>query len=405
METPYSWLRLAISLVIATIGGVGLWSVVVVLPLVQAEFEVLRAGAALPYTLLMIGFAVGGVAMGRLADRFGITVPLALGGVALGSGYIAASFAQTLWQFALAHGLLIGMLGSSATFGPLIADISRWFTRNRGIAVAICSCGSYLGGTVWPPILQFFIEGQGWRATHFGIGVFCLLTVLPLGFLLRRQPAAIVAPSATTPGAASVRVPARPAIPGPILQASLVVAGLSCCIAMAMPQVHIVALCVDLGYGTQRGVQMLSLMLATGIVSRLGFGLLADRIGALPTLLVSSSLQGLSLLLFLPFDGLAPLFLVSALFGLAQGGIVPTYALVVRDHFPASQAGARIGLVLSATLLGMAIGGWMSGAIYDATLSYELAFVNGFLFNALNVSIAVWLLVRLGRRGRGLQPA
>lgn len=401
METRYSWLRLAISLLIASIGGVGLWSVVVVLPIVQDEFGVLRAGAAFPYTALMIGFAIGGIMLGRLADRFGVTVPLSIGGVALGLGYVAASYATTLWQFALAHGILIGMLGSSATFGPLIADISRWFTKNRGIAVAICSCGSYLGGSVWPPVLQHFIVQDGWRTTHFWLGIFCMATIVPLAQLLRRR---AEGGAATAPVQTASAVD-RPAIPRPALQAILVLAGLCCCIAMAMPQVHIVALCVDLGYGTERGVQMLSLMLATGIVSRLGFGMLADRIGALPTLLVSSGLQALSLLLFLPFDGLAPLFLVSALFGLSQGGIVPTYALIVRDHFPAAEAGARIGLVLSATLVGMAIGGWMSGAIYDATFSYELAFLNGFAWNAVNVAIAVFLILRLGPGRRALQPA
>ncbi|MEX2481438.1 MAG: MFS transporter, partial [Gammaproteobacteria bacterium] len=171
--------------------------------------------------------------------------------------------------------------------------------------------------------------------------------------------------------------------------------GISCCIAMAMPQVHIVALCVDLGYGSGRGAQLLSVMLASGIVSRLAFGLMADRFGPLPTLLISSSLQALSLLMFIPFDGLTPLFMVSLLFGLAQGGIVPTYAAIIREYFAPEQAGARIGLVLSATLLGMAVGGWMSGVIYDLTLSYDAAFMNGFAWNLLNVAIAVYLLMRL----------
>ena len=394
VETPYSWFRLAVSLLVTTIGGVGLWSVVVVVPAVEAEFGVTRADASLPYTVLMVGFAAGGVLMGRLADRLGIAVPLVLGACALALGYVIAAQAQTLWQFALAHGVLIGLLGSSATFAPMIADVSRWFTRHRGIAVAICACGSYLAGTVWPPVLQHFIETAGWRHTHVGIGVFCLATIVPMTLVLRR------APSLARPGTASAsagRVALRGISPG-MLQTALIVAGVSCCIAMAMPQVHIVALCADLGYGSARGVQMLSLMLATGIVSRLLFGWLADRLGALPTLLLSSTLQALSLLLFLPFDGLVPLFVVSALFGLSQGGIIPTYAMIVREYFPPEEAGTRIGLVLSATLVGMAAGGWMSGAIYDLTFSYRPAFVNGFLWNLVNMTIAVWLLLRLGRR-------
>ena len=405
-ESFYSWLRLVVSLLVTTIGGVGMWSVVVVLPAVEAEFGVSRAEAALPYTLLMVGFAVGGILMGRLVDIHGIVIPIVGGTLALASGYFIASQAQTLWQFALAHGILIGMLGASATFGPVIADISRWFMRHRGIAVAISSCGSYLAGAVWPPVVQHFTETIGWRHTHIGIGLICLVTILPLALLLKRSPrATAVAP--LQPGPTRSRPGNLGGVSPTVLQALLVVAGLTCCIAMAMPQVHIVALCADLGFGSARGAQMLALMLATGIVSRLAFGGLADRIGPLPTLLLSSALQAISLLLFLPYDGLVSLFVISALFGLAQGGIVPTYALIVREFFPASEAGARIGLVLSATLAGMAIGGWMSGAIFDLTLSYQAAFLNGFLWNLVNLAIALWLFIRLGfvRPIDRMQPA
>jgi MFS family permease len=187
------------------------------------------------------------------------------------------------------------------------------------------------------------------------------------------------------------------------LQALLVLAGLACCIAMAMPQVHIVAYCADLGYGPARGAEMLSLMLGAGVVSRLASGLIADRIGGAATLLLGSTLQCLALLFYLPFDGLASLYVVSALFGLSQGGIVPSYALIVRDHFPAREAGARISLVMMATVVGMAAGGWMSGAIYDLTGSYQAAFLNGIAWNLVNLSVAVWLL--LARRGPRRQPA
>jgi MFS family permease len=377
---------------IITIGGVGLWSIAVVMPTVEADFGVARADAAVPFTLLMIGFAAGGVMMGRLTDRFGIVLPLGTGAIALAFGYVLASRAETLWQFALVHGLVIGLLGSSATFGPVIADISHWFTRHRGIAVAVASSGSYLAGTVWPPAIQYFVETAGWRATHVGIGMFCLLTIPPLALLLRRVPPRTSAVEDTAGGTSRA---ALNGVSPRLLQTLLVVAGLTCCIAMAMPQVHIVSLCADRGFGTARGAEMLALMLATGIASRLGSGWLADRIGPLPTFLLSSTLQALSLLLFLPFDTLPSLFMVSALFGLAQGGIVPTYATIIRRYFPAAEAGTRIGIVLSATLIGMGIGGWMSGAIYDLTLSYDLAFLNGFFWNLVNASVALWLLFRL----------
>src|SRR5262245_49939257 len=176
-DSAYAWTRLLAALAISTIGGVGLWSGVVVLPAVQAEFGVARGDASLPYTMTLIGLCIGALVMGRLADRFGVIVPVVLGAVALGIGYVLASFTASLWQFALVQGLVIGLLGASATFSPLIADISLWFVRRRGLAVAIVAGGNYLGGTVWPPILQHFISTAGWRETHFGVGLFCVATI------------------------------------------------------------------------------------------------------------------------------------------------------------------------------------------------------------------------------------
>ena len=393
VESTHAWLRLAVTLTLATIGGVGMWSVVVALPAVQAEFGVARADASLPYTLTMVCFGVAGLGMGRLSDRFGVLVPVALGTVLLGAGYAVAALAPSLRYYALAQGLLIGA-GSSATFAPLLAHTSLWFVRRRGIAVAIFASGNYLAGTVWPPIVEHFIRTSGWRATHVGIGLFCVATMLPLTLLLRRRP-----PAADHHPNAAAR-PAHVASPDSLglspnaLQALLVIAGLACCIAMSMPQVHLVAYCTDLGYGPARGAQMLSLMLGCGIVSRLVFGWICDRVGGLRTLLLGSALQGIALLLFLPFDGLVSLYAISALFGLFQGGIVPSYAIIVREYFPRREAGARVATVITATLLGMALGGWMSGAIYDLTGSYRAAFVNGLLWNLVNVSITAWLLRR-----------
>ncbi len=395
VETPYAWARLAASLLIGTIGSIGMWSAVVVLPAIQADFGVARAEASLPYTVAMVFFVVGQILMGRLADRAGVVPPLLAGTVALTLGYVGASLATGLGQFVLAYGLLIGFLGSPATFGPVIADVSHWFTRRRGIAVAISSCGSYLAGTVWPPIVQHFTERVGWRATHLGIGVFCAVTLLPLSLALRR-------PSPGSPGTPAARRPAPARLPASLspagLQVLLVAAGLACCVAMAMPQVHIVAYSSDLGHGAARGAEMLSMMLGFGIVSRLASGWLADRVGPLITLLLGSALQAASLLLYLPFDGLVSLYVVSALFGLSQGGIVPSYALIVREYFPPAEAGTRIALVLSATIAGMALGGWVSGAIFDYTHSYRAAFLNGFAWNLLNLAIAASLLRQLAWR-------
>jgi len=394
-DSAYAWARLFAALLLATLGGVGMWSIIVALPAVQAEFGVARADASLPYTMTMIGFGLGGILMGRVSDRFGIIASVAVGAFALALGYLVAGSAGSLWQLAVAQGLLIGV-GSSASFGPLIADTSMWFTRRRGAAVGIIASGNYVAGAVWPPVVQHFIEAVGWRYTYFGIGVFCAASMLPLVVVLRR-------PSPT--GAAMVensqdgaRSPHSLGMSPAALQTVLAIAAASCCIAMSMPQVHIVAYCGDLGYGPARGAQMLSLMLGFGIVSRLGFGFISDRIGGLRTLLVGSSLQVLALVLFLPFDGLVPLYVISALFGLFQGGIVPSYAIIVREYFSPKEAGVRVATVLTASVFGMALGGWMSGAIFDWTGSYDAAFINGVAWNLLNLAIAAWLLRRPQRR-------
>jgi len=415
-DSRYAALRLAVTLALMTIGSGAMYVVAVVLPAVQAEFGVARADASLPYTLMMVGFGIGGIAMGRLADRFGVMVPVLIGSCGLASGYVLAGVAPGITGFALAHGLLLGLAGSAATFAPLVADTSLWWVRRRGIAVAVCASGNYLAGALWPPIVQHFVEAEGWRATYIGMGLFCLVAMPPLALLLRARPpgagaatrAAAGAPAGVAAGttgrvgaggAAAPAAPVRPfGLPMNQAQGLLCIAGLSCCVAMSMPQVHIVAYCTDLGYGAARGARMLSLMLACGIVSRLVSGAICDRIGGLRTLLLGSALQATALVLFLPFDGLGSLYAISALFGLFQGGIVPSYAIIVREHFPASEAGARVGTVLMFTLLGMALGGWMSGAVFDLTGSYQAAFVNGIAWNALNLAIGWVLWRRVSRR-------
>jgi len=400
-ESTYAWIRLGTALALMTIGSAGMYIMAVSLTPVQAEFGTDRGGASLPYTLTMIGFGIGGIVMGRLADRFGVAVPIVIGALGLGTGFVAAGMSGSLLQFALAHGLLIGMLGCSSTFAPLVADTSLWFDRRRGIAVAICASGNYLSGTIWPTILQHLFDTIGWRQTYIGFGVFCAASLLLLSLVMRRRPPAIGAPSAKS---GFSRRENSLGLSSATLMVLLCVAGIGCCVAMSMPQVHIVAYCGELGYGATRGAQMLSLMLGFGIVSRLLSGWISDHIGGLRTLILGSVLQGIALLLFLPFDGLTSLFIVSAMFGLFQGGIVPAYALIVREYFDPREAGTRVSIVLTATLVGMAFGGWISGVVFDMTGSYRAAFLNGIAFNLLNLSIAFWLLRRAWRRG-ALFPA
>ena len=403
-EPGYAWIRLAVALALMTIGGAGMYSMSVALAPLQAEFGIARATASLPYTLTMIGFGVGGILMGKLSDRFGVRAPVLIGSVCIGLGFIAAGFSRNLVQFSAAQGLLIGLLGTAGSFVPLVADIALWFTRRRGIAVAIVMSGNYLAGAVWPPLMQHFIDAAGWRATYIGTGVFCLVAMPLLALALKRKPPAIadIVRSGARQARSAVPNAERPLGFSPdALQTLLCIAGVSCCVAMSMPQVHMVAYCGDLGYPAARGAEMLSVMLAFGIVSRLASGWIADRIGGLRTLLLGAVLQAVALALFLPFQQLAALYVISALFGLFQGGLVPSYPIIVREYFSPREAGMRTGTVLMATLLGMALGGWLPGWIFDLTGSYRAAFANGIAWNLVTTSIALFLLSRTrGPRAR-----
>ncbi len=392
-DSTYSWFRLAVTLAIGMVANVGMWAVIVVMPGIETEFGAGRADASLPYTLTMIGFALGNLIIGRIVDRYGVTIALNGAVVVIVAGYGLATIAGSIQTLSAAQ-LLVG-LGTGVGFGPLMADISHWFTRRRGIAVALVASGNYLSGALWPTLLADVLAQSGWRAVYLLLAGATVLVVVPLSFLLRRRAQLDTASGVTAQSAlrrGDVGLSPR------MLQFLLGLAGIACCVAMSMPQVHIVAYCVGLGYGPAVGAQMLSIMLLGGVVSRIVSGLVADRLGGVLTLLIGSVLQMIALVFYLPWDGMVPLYIISLFFGLAQGGIVPSYALIVREYMPAREAGARVGFVMMMTILGMALGGWMSGWIYDVTRSYEWAFINGIAFNALNVLIAGALLWRASRR-------
>lgn len=392
VDSRYAWWRLAASVALSTFGAVGMWGVVVIFPNLQAEFGATRAEVSFSYTTTMLGFGAGSILLGRLIDARGAFFTMLLSTALIAGGYSLAALAPSLTTFALVQGM-IG-IGSAASFIPLVADTSHWFAKRRALAMAVCASGNYLGGALWPKLTEVLTRHYDWRTTYLVVAAICLVGMLPACLVLRaRSPAHAGGAAAVAPHSAQSL-----GLTPNSLQMWLGIAGIGCCVAMSMPQVHIVAYCVDLGYGTARGAEMLSIMTVFGIASRLASGWIADRIGGLKTLLLGSTAQAVALFGYLVSDGLVGLYVVSALFGLFQGGIIPSYGVIVREYFPPKEAGARMGIAISLTIMGMAGGGWMGGKLFDLTGSYQAAFINGIGWNVLNGAIVWWLLTRQNRR-------
>ena len=389
LDSRYSWFRLAVAVLIATVGNVGMWAVIVVMPDIQAEFSVDRATTSVPYVLTMVGFGLGNYYFGKIGDRLGISKSLITAAVIIAVGFAASAVSGDIYVLSFIH-ILIGF-GTGASFGPLIADVSQWFQRRRGIAVGIAASGNYLSGAVWPLLLGGVLSDYGWRGVYWALAGCTIALLIPLSLLLRRKVPDEVTAHVTAVSAAKA---GGVAFSPRTMQWLLAIAGVACCVAMSMPQVHIVSFCVDLGFGPAVGAEMLSLMLLAGVASRMVSGVLADEIGGVATLLIGSTLQCVALFLYLPFDGLVSLYIVSLVFGLSQGGIVPSYAIIVREYMPPNEAGERVGFVMMATILGMALGGWMSGWVYDLTGSYQWAFLNGIAWNFLNIAIIGFFFLR-----------
>ncbi len=392
----YPLIRLATVLALMTLGCSAMYAGVMVLEPLALELDTGRGNSSLIYGTFMIGFALGGVFMGRLADRMGIMIPALIGSLALPAGFYLAAHASSILEICLAFSLLCGFLGSSFSMAPLIADISHWFSRRRGLAVGIAFSGSYVAGAIWPPILQRMFDAQGWRESFVDLALLTLILMALLSLLLYpRSPINEQLPTASSANSNLT----NSAISAGTLQSLIYLAGFGCCVAMAMPQVHIVPYVMDLGHPAIRGAEMLGLMLGFGVISRIGSGWLSDRIGGLATLVLGSALQLAVLIAFLTGNSLVFLYGISIAFGLSQGGIVPSYTIILRAFFPPKQAGWRISTSFLFTVAGMAFGGWIAGLLYDLTGSYTVSFLNAIGFNILNLWVAASLLKKSGAIG------
>ena len=295
-DSKYSWLRLLVSLIIATIGNVGMWAIIIIMPPVEVEFGINRNISSTPYAMTMVGFAFGNIFFGKLVDKYGIVIVLFFSSILCSCCYFFSTVTDSIILFSIIH-FFLG-LGSSASFGPLIADISLWFKKRRGLAVSIAASGNYLSGAIWPLILSETLTNNGWRSVYIFLSIIMIVVLFCALFFLRKK-----IPNVETSNALKIlRHNLNGYISDKMFIFLLCLAGLGCCVAMSMPQVHLVSYCVDLGYGAIVGGQMLSLMLLGGTISRLVFGAIADRIGGLKTLFIGSALQCSALLFYIPFS-------------------------------------------------------------------------------------------------------
>ncbi|MBI4183172.1 MAG: MFS transporter [Proteobacteria bacterium] len=400
VERPYGWVVVAASLVLMAIAAGGNYFVVVALKPIAAEFGWPRWIPSLGYSLSMIGMGAGGILIGRLSDRIGVAWPALAGGIAVAAGAVLVATATGPVQFLLAQFALVGFLGNAAVFSPLLANVTRWFDRRRGLAVAIVANGHFLAGAAWPPLFGALIARAGWREAYAVFALVALAVMVSLSVLLRPRPP--VGPAALAGGGGAEGAGGRVlGLRAGAVEGALSLAIVGCCVAMAMPMVHVVSHASDLGHPSERAVELLSVLLGTAFLSRLAWGMLADRIGGLATLLFGSAAQAGALSLYLAVESLAGLYAVSALFGVGFGGILPTYSLIIRDLFPVSEIGRRIGVVYFFGTAGMALGGWIGGGLFDLTGSYRAAFAVGLVFNLINLA----LVALLGARRRRLAGA
>jgi MFS family permease len=391
VETRSSWIVATVVLVILALSFGAPWITVVALKPIAAETEGLRSVPALATSLAWIGFGVGGIVMGHIAERVGVRWTVIFGALMIAAGLALSTGGQT-WQLYVGQGLFMGFLGIGGMNAPFYVYVSRWFDRRRGSALALISSGSYVAGAIWPPVFERAVAYAGWRQTMFWYALIEIATIVPLAAIFLRRPPELPLPAGVLAGGSAHNsvMGLRPNL----VFALLAVAVIFCCTPMAMPQMHLPALCSDLGILASHGAAMLSVLLGTAFVSRQFWGWVSDRIGGLNTVLTGSALQIVAMAAFMLTQDEVGLFTVAAAFGLGFAGIIPAYILAIRELFPASEAYWRIPVFLLFSGSGMALGGWLAGALYDQFGTYAPAFAAGVGANAVNLVIIGILVLR-----------
>jgi MFS family permease len=397
VESRRSWVAAWVALVITSVSYGSPLLVVVGLTTIQSALGTDRATLALASSLGWIGTGIGGVLMGRVADRIGIRLTALIGTVSMALG-LAISASGSLWALFLGHGVFIGLTGNGALYPPLVVYVSRWFDRRRGTAVALLSSGQYVAGVVWPFLFQHGMAVFGWRATMLAFAAVVIAVIAPLAVLfLRPAPRPVHEAMLRGRGSGRTRILGLGANG---VQGLLCLASFLCCVPMAMPTAHLVAFCTGVGIAPAVGASMLSVLLGCAFVSRQLWGWFADRYGGLRTVFAGSACQAAAIVAFALTQNETGLFVISAGFGFGFSAIIPAYVVAIRELFPSTEASWRVPLLLLAAMSGMAFGSWWAGLLYDWFGYYAPAFGSGALFNLGNLVVIGFLIARQGGRQR-----
>ncbi len=401
IEVPYGWVIVFASLALHSIGLGAPNILFIALKPMAADLGSLRSVPSFAYSLLMVGTGVGGIFMGLWMDKRGVVYPVLFGSIMIALGAFLAGQSEGRWGLYVANGVLIGLFGKAAMIAPLVANATRWFDKRRGLAIAIISSGQGVAGGLWPPILRYFTDADGWRETYFYYGIFVLVTMVPLALLLRHKPKGGVTGARHATESKHQVLGLSPNL----VHVILCLATIGCCAGMAMPIVHLVSHATDLGFARARAAELLSVLFVTAFFSRLAFGMLADRIGGVKTLIIGSICQAIMLTVFAFVESHTGLYIAAFLFGLGFSGIMPCYPLIIRTLFPVSELGWRMGWQYLFAAIGMALGGWLGGAIFDVTGSYSYAFLTGVGFNLMNLGLISFIYVIQNRNEGAPQAA
>ncbi len=401
-DSGHAWTVAVASVALASVGGGSYFLIAVAMQPIAAEFAIGTGPLSLAYSMAMLGMGFGGIAAGAIADRRGVAVTAVIGVFGVATGAYLVSGSESPSALVLTYGVAFGLLGNAAFVTPLYANITRWFVKHRGLAVAIVASSQALGGTYWPPVYRFAIDQWGWRATYEGYALAMLCVGLPLCLLFRRPPpeAPVVAAEAGRDTEKLVFGLAPNFVLG-----LLCLAIIGCCIAMSMPMVHLVNHAQSLEISATRATLMLSLLMGVSGIARLSWGAVMDRIGALQTLFITSALQASALAMMAVATTELSLYAVAVFFGLGFGGLLPCYPVVLRDYFPLAGLGWRVGMVVAFGTIGMALGPPIAGGVFDQTGTYGLGFGVGVAANIGNLIIIGALNLRRRRDVGLLQPA